>query len=341
MLYIVISSPSLAQQNNSAGIKGRITSSETGLPLEYANVFLANTTIGVIAGKNGEFVINNIPPGTYDIIFSYVGYEMQKENFQINNHEMLNFNISLKPKPMMLNQVEIVAAVPTDWRKNLELFKNLFIGETNNSGMTTILNPEVIHFSETKNSNVLKVTADSVLKIENKSLGYMIFVVLESFSYDKSNSSIKYTSYSRFHELNPESEKEKNDWENNRRKTYLNSPRYFFYQLVHRQIKNNYLLSKGSFDELRYREGIPVKEKDLYITTDKDSILYTFSFSENLRVVKRPGSETSVLTFYKPKTEIDKYGNFSKPFYTVEFNGYWSKQGIADALPKNYIYKEN
>ena len=338
-LLLILSSTSIAQKEKSISIKGKVVSRETGLPLELVNVFLSNTTIGTTTGKDGKFLINNVPPGTYVIVFSYVGFEPQRRNFQTYNQEALNYYISLVPKPINIRPVEIVGDVPEDWEDNLELFENVFIGESDNAKKTRILNPEVINFTELKNPDILKATADSVLIIENKTLGYMIDVTLESFNYDRSTNGIRYKNYSKFQELTPQSEDEKKEWKENRRKTYLNSPRYFFYQLVHRQLyKNNYVLYTGAFNELRYQDGKEIDEDYLDLTTDKDSINYTLNFSGNLKIVDRRNKETSILTFYNPTTQIDKLGNYLKPFYTLEIYGYWSKQGIADALPINYDY---
>ena len=339
MLCLFILSLTSAQQNTTFSIKGRVIDNETGLPMENVNVFLTNTTIGTATGKNGEFIIKNVPPGTYDIIFSYVGFEMQKRNVKADKNETLTFNISLRQKIINLSPVEITGKASGEWEDNLKLFTNIFIGETDNSDMTKILNPEDINFTEAKNSDILRASADSVLIIENKSLGYMIYVILDSFSYNRSDNSIKYVDYSRFRELIPESADEKTEWEENRQKTYLDSPRYFFYQLVHKQLyKNVYVIYQGTFNELRYRGGTEVKEDDLNVTTNKDSTNYILNFSGSLKIEKRYTSEKSILTFYNPVTEIDEYGNFLKPFYTVEIYGYWSKQGLADLLPKNYVY---
>lgn len=51
-------------------------------PLIGANVILESTTIGGNTDLNGRVEIQNIPPGTYNIIFSYIGYERRSESFQ-------------------------------------------------------------------------------------------------------------------------------------------------------------------------------------------------------------------------------------------------------------------
>lgn len=340
ILCLILSYPSPAQQNISTSIQGKVIDKETGESLRYTNVFLANTTIGTTTDKNGEFIINRVPPGTYDLIFSYVGYETQRRHIQTYKPETFSYTISLVPKPLTISPVEIIGTVPKNWKKNLKIFTNIFLGETDNSEKTRILNPEVLNLIEVEYSEVLKASSDSLLKIENRSLGYLIEVILESFSYDQSNSSIKYVTYSRFQELIPKSKKEKARWEENRRKAYVNSPRYFFYQLVQKQLhENKFYLYKGSLDQLLNETGDKIVEKDLLLTANSDSTIYTLHFPGSLKIIHN--FKTSVFTFYKPTTEIDRYGYFLKSFYTIEIYGYWSKQGIADTLPKNYVYTED
>ncbi len=56
-------------------IYGTITDNETGEPLWGANVYLKGTSIGGAADQNGQFWISNVPPGTYILTASYMGYK--------------------------------------------------------------------------------------------------------------------------------------------------------------------------------------------------------------------------------------------------------------------------
>ncbi len=120
--FIVYSLIVCAQGNNSIIIKGRVLDKETGAPLENVNVFLTNTTIGTSTDKSGQFIINNIPFGSYDVIFSYIGYEIEKKNFYSYKQETFNYNISLRPKPINLNQVNVTGKIPEEWKGK---FKNI------------------------------------------------------------------------------------------------------------------------------------------------------------------------------------------------------------------------
>ncbi len=55
-------------------ITGRVTDIETGQSLPGVNVIIEGTTLGAATNFNGEYVILNVPPGTYSLKFSMMGY---------------------------------------------------------------------------------------------------------------------------------------------------------------------------------------------------------------------------------------------------------------------------
>jgi hypothetical protein len=60
-------------------LAGRVTDA-MGRPLAYANVVLQGTQIGMQTKENGSYIIINIPPGTYNVIITAMGYEKYTVN---------------------------------------------------------------------------------------------------------------------------------------------------------------------------------------------------------------------------------------------------------------------
>ncbi len=330
----------LAQQQDSLTIKGKIVDDETGVPLYGVNVFLANTTIGTSSGKDGKFTITNVPFGSYDLIFSHVGYEIEKKSFHSYEAGVFEYNISLKPKMVSLKEITVTGTVPEDWKDNLEIFTKVFIGETENSRKTRILNPEVLDFVRDPSTDVLRAYSDSVIRVENDALGFMLYISLDSLVYDVRGETVLYRTYSRFVELPPVSEGERLTWEDNRQMTYLVSSRHFFCSLIHKQLDvDRYSLSQGSsISGIRSGFARRLVPGDLDLTTDRDSILYTFNFTGVLEVQSDQAS-LSYLEFLFPSVSIDKYGNLLQFDYSTKTYGYWANERIADLLPQNYVYK--
>lgn len=59
-------------------IKGHVVDRDSSSPISGVNVFLTKTTFGAQTDNNGDFRINRIPPGTYQITFISVGFKSAK-----------------------------------------------------------------------------------------------------------------------------------------------------------------------------------------------------------------------------------------------------------------------
>nr|MBP6672264.1 carboxypeptidase-like regulatory domain-containing protein [Bacteroidota bacterium] len=60
---------------NAGKISGRVTDRSTGEPLISANVVVKGLKIGAATDINGDYFILNVPPGTYTLSVSMLGYE--------------------------------------------------------------------------------------------------------------------------------------------------------------------------------------------------------------------------------------------------------------------------
>ena len=78
-------SPSVYAQSNHY-IRGRITDNRSA-PLFGANVILTNTYQGAMADSLGNYRIDNIEPGKYTIMVTYIGYKSQEIELYISEYE--------------------------------------------------------------------------------------------------------------------------------------------------------------------------------------------------------------------------------------------------------------
>jgi iron complex outermembrane recepter protein len=67
----------LAYAGVPGAITGRMTDSESARPLVAAHVTVVGTRMGVGTDENGEFSLNGLQPGRYELRFSHVGYTAQ------------------------------------------------------------------------------------------------------------------------------------------------------------------------------------------------------------------------------------------------------------------------
>lgn len=74
-LITIFFSSSITYAGISGKISGSVIDSHTQMPMIGANVVIEGTTLGAATDANGNFVIINIPPETYDLKITMIGYE--------------------------------------------------------------------------------------------------------------------------------------------------------------------------------------------------------------------------------------------------------------------------
>ena len=78
LLSAILAEPGWAQSPPAiVHIAGKVTAAGGGAPLAGAKVYLGNTTIGTATDVNGSFILKNVPLGSYELIVSCTGYELQ------------------------------------------------------------------------------------------------------------------------------------------------------------------------------------------------------------------------------------------------------------------------
>jgi hypothetical protein len=90
-------------------VSGFITDEETGEALIGANVFIAETGNGMSTDKNGYYVLQNIIPGSYNLIVSYIGYSTLKKEITLAVNESIKLNLSLGIEAVEITEVEVSA----------------------------------------------------------------------------------------------------------------------------------------------------------------------------------------------------------------------------------------
>ncbi|HKK39251.1 MAG TPA: carboxypeptidase regulatory-like domain-containing protein, partial [Cryomorphaceae bacterium] len=107
----LVFSTSLFAQVGAGTLKGTLVDSETGEPLPFVNIVLQKgdrQVTGSATDFDGKYTIKPIPPGVYDVLVSYVGYNAKKiEGVQINNDKITFVDIELDAG-VRLKEFEVV-----------------------------------------------------------------------------------------------------------------------------------------------------------------------------------------------------------------------------------------
>ncbi|HDP98936.1 MAG TPA: TonB-dependent receptor, partial [bacterium] len=94
-----------------AQVRGRITGKVvdvgSGEFLPGANIMLKGTNFGTASGRDGEFVIANVPPGNYTLAVSYIGYEEFSTEVSVTANQTTRQDIALKVSYIEMEQVVV------------------------------------------------------------------------------------------------------------------------------------------------------------------------------------------------------------------------------------------
>lgn len=91
-------------------IKGRVIDATVKEPLIGANVVVVGTNIGASTDQNGEFIITNLPPGSYQLEISYIGYiTLNKSDVVVSANKPVYLSIQLKPNALQGEEITVTA----------------------------------------------------------------------------------------------------------------------------------------------------------------------------------------------------------------------------------------
>ena len=92
-------------------ISGKVRDAETNEPLPGCNIIIEGTTLGAASNLNGEFFIINIPPGTYTVRASMMGYKSYRiENVRVLIDLTTSLEFKMEIQVLNLNEEIVVTA---------------------------------------------------------------------------------------------------------------------------------------------------------------------------------------------------------------------------------------
>lgn len=341
-------------------IRGQVRSGKTQEVLPFATVFLSSTTKGTVTNEKGQFTLDNVPPGRFELIVSYMGFVTLKVPVQTQDQK--SYKLLLKPSDNQLPDVTVKARRrrDPDRAKQLALFTDHFIGLSENAAQCRLINPEVLSFNQT--TDRLIATANEPLLIDNKALGYRIKFQLDQFIYEYDSYQIAYEGNPVFEAMRPVNAKESERWAENRKKAYLGSMMHFaralyrrqvsqegfaFQRVIERRNRNGDLIRTGlpgdttltfpSLSNDRQVVSLPMARYGALLDTIRSTDTQPVIAFKNLIQVTYT-KEKEPLTFQKAR-RFSKFGykivpqssliRLLKPGLTVEANGqFWPPQGI-------------
>jgi len=341
LFLLLFSTITLFSQNT---LKGKIFGKDN-IPLEGANIYFDGTTISTISDANGNFSIKYQPNANNILVISSMGYQTEYLT-SFDADKLLNVGMTISKNE--LKEVVITKNELFTREQKLKLFREYFLGKTNNAKTAIIQNESDLRFKYDKEKLLFTASSDKPLIIVNAGLGYKIDfeLVIFEIAFNKLSISSKdviknfYGGVSRFEDIdNSIAVTER------REKTYQGSQIQFFRNFAKKDwgIKKFILLNDdNSIDPLkRFKiieeedyvkvEILPQPKGEIKNENLKDIVAaYNIAFNR---------TEESKITFLTDSFYIYKYGNNSN-IESILFSGKISEKKVGDMLPLNYGINE-
>lgn len=321
IIFCLISFAELALAQQKHFLLSGIIKDAQDKPIPGAGVYISGYQIATASNDKGEFTLS-LAPGNYDLIIKMIGFITYHQSIKINQ-QPVNIQVQLKDDQIALNEVVVKPDFYRD--QHIELFKKFFLGATPNAERCKIKNPEVLFVHFDKEDQLLNVSCNDFLIIENKALGYRIKYLITNFSYNLKSGLTYYEGYPIYEDL-PGTAGQKRRWAEKRLIAYQGSPQHFFNSLYHHSSR-----SEGFVIQKIVHEANPLRPREELIQ-DKLKFFESLTngqvknFRDSLRFWKEQENLPKTIK-YLDRNEVDpdtlvhnynqevKYINFTQDLY--------------------------
>ncbi len=105
LLLLLLTSSLAVAQVPAGSVQGQVRAN--GQPLELATVALSGTSIGAATDAQGRYELRAVPAGSYTLIFSSVGYQLQRRTLTVRAGQVTEADAQLTAVPAALSEVVV------------------------------------------------------------------------------------------------------------------------------------------------------------------------------------------------------------------------------------------
>lgn len=336
-------------------VKGQVFDITTFQPIDLCNVYIVGTSMGASTDTTGHFSFEVAEPGSYELVFSHVGYRPELIDIQVAGDSAKIDPMPLNPNTNYMQEVVVDGKKDKKWQRQYDRFINYAMGKHYRERNVEVVNPYVVEF---KNSGrgMLTEAQPFTLTMRNEYTGYEINFLVQRLFLSKSNQFM--IGYPGFAKLTSDDSEKLALWKENRQKSYLGSLRHFFQALL----KNE--LSTNGFDvQLTEKDGkkftgaaaqilplnvdntINLNSENLFeyilVTDTEDPRIKKLTFDKLLRATYRNEQDS----FGKPQQTLIEAIDGEVLIYTngipvnptsLKLYGYLASEGLYEMLPFEY-----
>lgn len=107
--FIGIAGASSAVAQTSGSIRGTVTDAQTHSPIQGARLAIANPERVAITDASGQYVLRDIPAGTYAVLATAIGKKSDSSRVTVRAGDPTGHNVALKQGSLMLSSVVVSA----------------------------------------------------------------------------------------------------------------------------------------------------------------------------------------------------------------------------------------
>ncbi len=115
LLFLLAFIPTILSADVNSTINGFVRDFDNGEPMPWVNVVVKDTDLGAATNDDGYYVIHNVPPGEYTLVYTMMGYERLEESIQLKAGAAQKMDVLLKP-----DVIEMEGIVKTAERERFE-----------------------------------------------------------------------------------------------------------------------------------------------------------------------------------------------------------------------------
>lgn len=323
-------------------------------PIQSANVFINNTSIGASTTEKGNFQLN-VPAyfSQAELIISVVGFKTLKRKINYSS-EVQVFKFQLE-KSDLPNDAIATAIQDKDWPEKWKTFETVLLGDSKFAKDCKILNAKVVKLDYDKDKK-LKASAKEPILIKNAALGYKILLQLDKFETDGVKTTLSGLKY--FEKIDTANVSINTRWEKNQRYVFNESFRSFLVALsLDKLAENDYAVFKiadtklldnkqtSVASEVKAGTLIPMDTTKL-CAFDKDAESFVLQSEYPLLVfMKKRYQDKPFFTDYPYKfaqivlpkgyVAFSEIGLLNRSSNVV-LKDHWSFRGVANMLPEDF-----
>jgi len=134
LLLVCLTTVAASAQNT---LSGKITTKENSEPLS-ATIYLPQLEKGTVADFDGNYTLTNIPKGTYNVIFSSLGYATQAQKIIFSENETKIKNIAMAESAVEMEEVIISTPFHQLQSDNVMKVERVSVSDLNSKGAVTL-----------------------------------------------------------------------------------------------------------------------------------------------------------------------------------------------------------